>query len=79
MSIEFPRFTACAIVEMAEGRGQARQQRCGKADKSRTSRRTVGCFASAFPIFAHRGSSSRCARHYFANDFSEYRTSRVQL
>jgi hypothetical protein len=41
---------------------------------------TVGCFASAFSDFLHIVDRRHAVRVFiFANDFSEYRTSRVQL
>ena len=41
---------------------------------------TVGCFASAFSDFLHIVDRRHDVRVFiFANDFSEYRTSRVQL
>lgn len=52
MSIEFPRFTACAIVEMAEGSGSGQATTVGRQDKKpHIAAWTVGCFASAFSDF----------------------------
>ena len=49
MSIEFPRFTACAIVEMAEGSGSGQATTVGRQDKKpHIAAWTVGCFVSDF-------------------------------
>ena len=81
MSIEFPRFTACAIVEMAEGSGSGQATTVGRQDKKpHIAAWTVGCFASAISDFLHIVDRRHDVRVFiFANDFSEYRTSRVQL
>lgn len=79
MSIEFPRFTACAIVEMAEGSGSGQATTAGRQDKKpHIAAWTVGCFGSDFFDFLHIA-DHRCDVRvfHFANDFSEYRTSRV--
>ena len=81
MSIEFPRFTACAIVEMAEGSGSGQATTVGRQDKKpHIAAWTVGCFVSDFFDFLHIADHRRDVRVcIFAKDFSEYRTSRVQL
>ncbi len=80
MSIVFPRFASNAIVEMAKcsGAAQATTAR-GQDKKPHSAARTVGCFVSAFSVFLHIAAQCRDVRVFiFANDFSEYRTSRVQ-
>ena len=55
--------------------------RLGRQDKKpHIAAWTVGCFASAFSDFLHIVDRRHDVRVFiFANDFSEYRTSRVQL
>ncbi|MCO5131563.1 MAG: hypothetical protein M9932_13515 [Xanthobacteraceae bacterium] len=80
MSIVFPRFAASAIVECARSRGGPRATTAGRQDKKpHIAAWTVGCFGSAFSIFLHIAAHCRDVRvFHFPNDFSEYRTSRVQ-
>jgi hypothetical protein len=80
MSIEFPRFTACAIVEMAEGSGSGQATTVGRQDKKpHIAAWTVGCFVCGFSDLLHIADQHRDVRViHFANDFSEYRTSWTQ-
>ena len=81
MSIVFPRFATLAIVDMAKGSGAGQTTTVGRQDKKpHIAAWTVGCFASAFSDFLHIVDRRHDVRVFiFANDFSEYRTSRVQL
>ena len=81
MSIVFSRFAANAIVERAGSRGCSPATTAGRQDKKpHIAAWTVGCFASAFSDFLHIVDRRHDVRVFiFANDFSEYRTSRVQL
>lgn len=80
MSIVFPRFAACAIVDMAKGSDADPATTEGRQDKKpHIAAWTVGCFVSVFSDFWHIADHRRDVRvSYFANDFSEYRTSRTQ-
>ena len=81
MSIVFPRCAANAIVEHAGSGGCSPATTEGRQDKKpHIAAWTVGCFASAFSDFLHIVDRRHDVRVFiFANDFSEYRTSRVQL
>jgi hypothetical protein len=80
MSIVFPRFAALAIVDMAKGSGAGQTTTVGRQDKKpHIAAWTVGCFVSAFSDLLHIADHRRDVRvFHFANDFSEYRTSRAQ-
>ncbi|MBN9583521.1 MAG: hypothetical protein J0G37_18690 [Afipia sp.] len=80
MSIVLPRFAACAIVEHAGSRGFSPATTAGRQDKKpHIAAWTVCCFGSAFSVFLRIAAQCRDVRVFdFANDFSEYRTSRVQ-
>ncbi|MBN9586057.1 MAG: hypothetical protein J0G34_11770 [Afipia sp.] len=80
MNIVFPRFAALAIVDMAKGSGADQTTTAGRQDKKpHIAAWTVGCFGSAFSDSLHIAAHRRDVRvFHFANDFSEYRTSRVQ-
>jgi hypothetical protein len=79
MSIVFPRVAACAIVECAGSRGCPLATTEGRQDKKpHIAAWTVGCFVFAFSDFLHIAALCRDVRvSHFANDFSEYCTSRV--
>jgi hypothetical protein len=79
MSIVFPRCAANAIVERAGSRRCSLATTEGRQDKKpHIAAWTVGCFVSAFSDFLHIADHHRDVRIFiFANDFSEYRTSRV--
>ncbi|MBN9147085.1 MULTISPECIES: hypothetical protein [unclassified Nitrobacter] len=80
MSIVFPRFAACAIVEYAGSRECSLATTERRQDKKpHIAAWTVGCFVSAFSDFLHIA-DRRCdvPVSHFANDFSVYRTSRTQ-
>ena len=79
MNIVFSRFAACAIVKCAGSRGCSPATTAGRQDKKpHIAAWTVGCFDSAFSDFLHIAALCRDVRvSHFANDFSEYRTSRI--
>jgi len=80
MNIVFPRFATLAIVAMAKGSGAGQTTTEGRQDKKpHIAAWTVGCFVCRFSDFLHIADHRRDVRIiHFANDFSEYRTSRVQ-
>lgn len=80
MSIVLPRSAACAIVECAGSRGFPPATTEGRQDKKpHIAAWTVGCFVSVFSAFIHIADHRRDVRvFHFANDFSDYRTSRAQ-
>jgi len=80
MNIVFLRFAECATVDMAEGRRADQATTEGRQDKKpHIAAWTVGCFVCGFSDFSHIADHRRDARvFHFANDFSEYRTSRTQ-
>lgn len=87
MNIALARIASCIIVEIAsciivEGAGccgAAQATTEGQDKKAHIAAWTVGCFVSAFSDLLHIASYRRDVRvFHFANDFSEYRTSRVQ-
>ena len=80
MSIVLPRFAACAIVEHAGSRGCSPATTEGRQDKKpHIAAWTVGCFVSVFSDCLHIARHRSDVRVFsLANDFSEYRTSRIQ-
>ncbi|HRN83190.1 MAG TPA: hypothetical protein PK857_00100 [Hyphomicrobium sp.] len=80
MNIVFPRFATLAIVDMAKGSGAGQTTTAGRQDKKpHIAAWTVGCFVCGFFDFLHIADQHRDVRvFHFANDFSEYRTSRTQ-
>lgn len=80
MSIVFPRFAANAIVDRAKGRGADQATTEGRQDKKpHIAAWTVGCVVCGFSDLLHIADHRRDVRvFHFANDFSEYRTSRTQ-
>lgn len=80
MSIVFPRCAANAIVEHARSRGCSPATTEGRQDKKpHIAAWAVGCFVSAFSDLLHIAHHRRDVRVlHFANDFSEYYTSRAQ-
>ncbi|WP_319797868.1 hypothetical protein [Nitrobacter sp.] len=80
MNIVFPRFATLAIVAMAKGSGADQTTTVGRQDKKpHIAAWTVGCFVCGFLDLLHIASYRRDVRvFHFANDFSEYRTSRAQ-
>jgi hypothetical protein len=80
MSIVFLRCAANAIVEHAGSRGCSPATTEGRQDKKpHIAAWAVGCFVSVFSVFLHIAAHHCDVRAFhFSNDFSEYRTSRVQ-
>jgi hypothetical protein len=80
MNIVFPRIVTLAIVERAGSRGCSPATTAGRQDKKpHIAAWTVGCFVSAFSDLLHIADQHRDVRvFHFANDFSEYCTSRAQ-
>ena len=80
MTIVFPRFATLTIVAMAKGSGADQTTTAGRQDKKpHIAAWAVGCFVSAFSDLLHIADYRRDVRVlHFANDFSEYRTSRAQ-
>ncbi|WP_156464435.1 hypothetical protein [Afipia sp. Root123D2] len=69
------------VAVALSGTGDPETTTAGRQDKKpHIAAWTVGCFASAFSDFLHIVDRRHDVRVFiFANDFSEYRTSRVQL